>query len=73
MNRTKVESSNLASIGFDPKEGILEIEFKSGAIYQYYEVPTKEFDGLMNAESKGKYLNENIKNIYRYKKIPKEE
>lgn len=62
MERTYVESSHIQSIGYDPDNAILEIEFKkNGAIYQYYDVPQYEYDELMNAESKGKYFNKNIK------------
>jgi hypothetical protein len=61
MNRTPVSSSNLTSVGYDPEKMILEIEFKSGSIYQYFNVPESEHNGLMNAESHGKYFNANIK------------
>ena len=37
MYRIPVSSSNLASVGYEG--GILEIEFKSGSVYQYSGVP----------------------------------
>jgi len=70
MQRIPVESSNLASVGYDPKIEVLEIEFHSGGIYQYSGVPQSIYDGLMNAASKGKYFHQNIKNSgYPYFKI----
>jgi hypothetical protein len=39
MDRTPVSSSNLSSVGYDPDEQILEIEFNGGRVYQYYDVP----------------------------------
>ena len=39
MERQYVSSSNIASIGYDPDNQVLEIEFLSGAVYQYYDVP----------------------------------
>lgn len=36
MERQYVSSSNIASIGYDPDNQVLEIEFLSGAVYQYY-------------------------------------
>ena len=36
MERQYVSSSNIASIGYDPDNLVLEIEFLSGAVYQYY-------------------------------------
>jgi hypothetical protein len=42
----------------------LEVEFNSGAVYQYTDVPQGEYEGLMGSGSKGIYLNTNIKNRY---------
>jgi len=70
MKRIPVTSSDIASIGYDDDSSTLEIEFHSGNnIYQYYGVPKFEYDGIMNASSHGKYLNQNIKNKYKYEKI----
>jgi hypothetical protein len=69
MERTSVKSSNLSSVGYDPVRRMLEIEFNSGGIYQYSGVPEYEYDGLMNAASKGTYFGQNIKNKYSYRKV----
>lgn len=69
MERIHVTSSNLRSVGYDPETRVLEIEFNSGDIYQYYNVPQKEYVGLMNAGSHGKYFQANIKNAYQCRKV----
>lgn len=69
MNRTPVSSSNIRSIGYDTPSAILEVEFTSGDIYEYYDVPEHLHRGLMNASSKGQFLNDNIKYGYRYQKV----
>lgn len=69
MERKAVESSNLASVGYDEREEILEIEFQHGAVYQYFDVPKKVYEELMNAESHGKYFSAHIRNEYYYEKI----
>ncbi len=69
MERTPVTSSNICSVGHDPDNQTLEIEFNSGAVYQYASVPPDEYDGLFNADSKGKYFNANIKNRYSFIKL----
>ena len=61
MNRQLVQSSSIKSIGYDLVGMLLEVEFVSGAIYQYIGVPIVMYEGLMRAESKGKFLSENIK------------
>lgn len=61
MERIPIQSSNLASVGYDETTSVLEVEFINGNIYQYFDVPIHIYKGLMNATSKGRYLNENIK------------
>lgn len=65
MDRKSVESSNLVSIGYDSENSTLEVEFKGGAVWQYFDVPESvwyEFDG---SESKGKFFAREIKGHYR--------
>ena len=69
MRRNTVSSSNILSIGYDSKTLTLEIEFKSGSIYQYFDVPEGEYRGLMQSESHGKYFHANIKDRYRVAKL----
>jgi hypothetical protein len=65
MERVPVVSTNIRSVGYEPGSLILEVEFNSGTVYQYFDVAPAEYDRLMNAASKGKYLNGNIKGRYR--------
>ena len=69
MQRESVNSSNLASVGYDEKTQILEIEFNHGGVYEYYDVPKEEYKALMNADSHGKYFSANIRNDYNCKKL----
>lgn len=69
MNRIKVLSSNIDSIGYE--KGTLEIKFHNGGLYQYLGTSKELFDNMLNAESKGKffwrYIRDNIN--YPYAKI----
>jgi len=62
MERTPVTSSQINSIGYDPNSRVLEVEFNNNRVYQYHPVTEECHLELMNAESKGKYFNANIKN-----------
>ncbi|WBY01931.1 DUF853 family protein [Ramlibacter tataouinensis] len=68
MEREMVESSSVISIGYDDPSSTLEVEFKSG-IYQYYNVPQSMYQELMQAESKGKYINAYIKPAFACSKV----
>jgi hypothetical protein len=69
MNRIPVQSSNLASVGYDVTTITLEVEFKDGSVYQYYDVPEMTYQMLMSADSKGKFLNYQIKGVFRYSRM----
>ena len=69
MTRDNVSSSNISSIGYDPKNEVLEVAFLDGSIYQYLEVPESVYKSMMKSPSKGKYLHNNLKEIYIYGKI----
>jgi len=69
IKRTPVKSSNIRSVGYDIDKRILQIEFKKGSIYEYYEVPERIFSELMNASSKGNYANQHVFSRYRYSNV----
>lgn len=69
MQRQRVTSSNVAAVAYDPSDQILEVEFHSGAIYQYDGVSQNEFDALMRAASIGSHLSARIKGRHRYRKL----
>jgi hypothetical protein len=66
MQRQPVTSSNIAEIGYDEQRRVLEVLFKVGTVYQYFDVPPQEYQALMQAGSIGQYVNANIKGRFRY-------
>ena len=69
MKRETVNSSNLRSVGYDRSTQTLEVEFNSGGIYQYSQVPENIYNGLMDASSHGRYFNHAIKNKYPTRRV----
>lgn len=66
MRLDTVESDVIHAVGYDAHLNILEIIFNSGSIYQYRGVPREVYDQLMAADSKGNYLNDNIRGEFEY-------
>jgi KTSC domain len=62
MRRVPVESSSIDSVGYE--KDVLEVRFRNGGLYQYFHVPELMFELLMEAESKGRFFNENIRSRY---------
>jgi hypothetical protein len=60
------ESSNIAGFDYDANQKVLLVEFNNGGRYNYYDVPENVFEGMKAAASKGQFLAQNVKNVFRY-------
>ena len=69
MLKQNVVSTNLQSVGYDRGSQTLEVQFLSGRVYQYYGVPENMHTQLMQAASKGVFLNIYIKNRYPFSRV----
>ena len=61
MQVIPVESTALATVGYDEDRELLRVEFCGRAIYHYFGVPTALHQGLLRASSKGSYFNQAIR------------
>lgn len=66
MEKVKVISSNVVAIGYENNR--LFIDYKSGS-YVYENVPKEIYDGLLKADSKGKYMHQKVKGRYDYARL----
>ena len=66
MKVTPVESSVLATVGYDEGGELLQLEFRSREIYWYFAVPAAVHETLLAARSKGSYFNQAIRGYYRF-------
>jgi KTSC domain-containing protein len=65
-----VDSKNIEAIGYDVGTLELHVRFlKSGETYVYYGVEEWRYQEFQQADSKGQYLNANIKPNYQYAKL----
>jgi len=69
MKLVTVDSSMIHAVGYDAETQTLEVVFNTGRTYLYRNVPPEEFDGLMAAESKGRYMRANIIDMYPYSQV----
>lgn len=66
----QVNSSDLSGVGYSVDTHILQVQFRSGRIYQYFDVPESLYYDLINASSKGTFFDLYIKKGgYRYSRI----
>ena len=59
-----VSSSAISAVGYDPSTMRMKIRFVQGNTYDFCGVPASIFSGLLNAESKGTYYNDYIRDRY---------
>lgn len=62
-------SSNITEISYDPLDEILCVLFKNGIKYEYAGFPSGKLKGFIEADSLGKYFNNNIKDKFPTRKI----
>jgi len=66
MNVTAVESTTRASVAYDDARELLQLQFRSRAIYQYFGVAPAVHAALLRAPSKGNYFNRVIRGRFPY-------
>jgi len=64
MRRQHVASSAISSVGYDERSSVLEVQFESGAVYDYFDVPPKVYQDLLKAPSKGSFVSRRIRDQY---------
>ena len=63
------DSTSVKSMGYDRTARVLEVEYASGRIYDYENVPLEVIVALSEAESVGSFLAKNIKFKYEYTEV----
>ena|SRR6266496_977384 len=69
MQRADLNSTLLDAATYRDQLAVLEVKFRSGAIYHYFAVPAQTFEELLRAESHGAYFNHHIRNRFACAKI----
>ena len=61
MRRKPVESSAISSVGYDRGRETLEVEFRSGTIYRFFDVPSEIYEDFLRSSSKGRFFGRKIR------------
>ena len=69
MERRKVNSDRIRSVGYDAGNQVLEIEFNDGKIVQYSRVPSEVHRRLMAAPTIVSYFRDHIEDEYTAKRL----
>lgn len=69
MDPVALDSALLASAAHDPGRHLLDVEFRTGERYRFFNVPSVCYRELLCADSKGRYFNSNIRNRFPYQHL----
>jgi hypothetical protein len=69
MRDAAVESTTLTKVSYDEARELLQLEFCSRAVYQYFSVPAAVHQSLLDASSKGRYFNRAIRGRFPFRLI----
>lgn len=61
MDRENIESSMMIGIGYERESSALEIEFKNGTVWQYFDFPEALWYEFKDSDSKGKFFHKEIR------------
>lgn len=62
-------SSIVQAIRYDEGKREVEVRFSAGDVYAYEDVPPEVWNELVNAGSKGRYVNIVLKRGYSYRRV----
>lgn len=70
MELVRVESAMMYAAGYDEETRALDIVFYR-RIYRYADVPREVWEGLLAAESKGKFMRANVIGHFEFERVRK--
>lgn len=63
------DSSCIASVSYAPGTRTLDVHFKNGAVYRYFDVPPAIYDDMVAAPSKGRCFHRAVRGAFAYQRI----
>ena len=69
MERKKVSSSSIRSVGYDERARLLEVEFSDGRVTQYPGVSAEVHRRMMSAPSIVSYFRDNVEESFTAKRV----
>lgn len=68
---TRVHSSAVEEVGYDPIKKTLEVAFRSGKVYRYLDVPETTYYAMLLSDSIGSFVNTRIKTSFDFREVQK--
>ena len=69
MHRTAVACEGIAQVGYDDGAQTLEIEFASGSVYDFFNVPPRVYEQLMHSPAKERFYESHVLARFPYQRV----
>jgi hypothetical protein len=69
MSWILLKSTALRAVRYSDQQQLLDLEFRSGAIYRYFQFPLNQYCDLLSADSHGQYFHHHILNRFPVEQI----
>lgn len=69
MEHKTVNSTNLASVGYDAESRKLRVKFKGGTLWEYDDVPAETHHALLHSSSPGAHFHAHVRDKFTGRKI----
>jgi hypothetical protein len=70
MKRYPASSDAVRSVGYNPKKQIMEVQFRNGGVYQYFDIEEDTYEEfVLSAPSMGRFMHDRIIGYYDYQRI----
>ena len=69
MERVRVQSDSLKSVGYDSMTETLEVQFRDGGVFQYYSVPEFLFQRLVRKGAKNAYFEDRVRRQFKFRRV----
>ena len=69
MEHNSLTPIEIATVGYNEEYETVEIKFKNGAVYEYYDFPPEVVDNFVNAESLNEFFEAEIRRYYPFSRV----
>jgi hypothetical protein len=69
MGEQPAKAKGIRVVAYDAALRTLDVEFATGKVYRYFDVPPEVHAWLARVESKGKFVNRLVRDKYRYERL----
>lgn len=69
MEKSNKMATDIYSVGYDEDYATLEVQFRNGAVYEYYDFPAEVHKNFVTAESPKDFFTKAIRDIYPFSRV----